>query len=67
MGPPRRRGHPHRGGLSDYTAGANGGRLYEDSRQTMEDASRPVSVPDAPAGAPPVAPSFDKRVALPAR
>jgi hypothetical protein len=51
-------GTPSGGGMNDYTAGANARRLYEDSRQAMEDASRPVSIPDAPAGAPPVAPSF---------
>jgi hypothetical protein len=48
-------GTPTGGGLSDYTAGANGRRLYEDSRQAIEDASRPVSMPHAPPGAPPVA------------
>jgi hypothetical protein len=50
--------HPSGGGMSDYTVGSQARRRYEDSRQAMEDASRPVSIPDAPAGAPPVAPSF---------
>jgi len=48
-------GTPSGGGMNDYTAGANARQIYDASRQAMEDASRPVTIPDTPSATPPVA------------